>query len=289
MIEHTRMSVASVVATSGGSVAAACLLLSASLVFASPTTKPGQGGSQGSGAPVGAIAGLDLPMGAPVYGKPAVAPAAPWVPEQNTDDGDDPRDTPPPTFFGEDLEAETDSILYVIDNSGSMSIVSNPFEDQNGQIIASGNRLDRAKAELKRSIGGLPESFYFNIFFYDECAMAWQATKQPATDANKSAAFAWIDAVQPDGWTNTGFAVQTALADKENTQIVLLSDGAPNFLDCAMNYVGSFDEHANLIKTANTQGAVINTFGIGISSDPDARSFMVRVAAENGGTYNEVN
>ena len=294
-MEHRRISVAGVVASSSGSMVAACaVLLTTGLAFANPPTITGipKNYDQEGGPNLG----LDLPMMAPVFGetkepyeKPPHNPTLPPRPEETSEeDGDDPRDTPPPTFFGEELDSEKDSILYVIDNSGSMSIVSEPFEDQNGSIVSDGNRLDRAKAELKRSIGALPESFHFNVMFYDECVMTLWPAKQAATSANKQTAFAWIDAVQPDGWTNTGLAVQTALQDKDNLSIVLLSDGAPNFLDCAMNYVGSFAQHEDLIQKANTQGARIDTFGIGISSDPEARGFMQRVASASGGTYSEI-
>ena len=95
--------------------------------------------------------------------------------------------------------------------------------------------------------------------------------------------------MQPDGWTNTGLAVQTSLSDKSNMTIVLLSDGSPNFLDCAMNYVGSFEQHREVIRNENTQGATIDAFGIGITSDADARSFMMALAAESGGSYVEIN
>src|SRR5690606_33775031 len=98
----------------------------------------------------------------------------------------------------------------------------------------------------------------------------------------------WIAQVQPDGWTNTGLAVAQALRDKDNTAVVLLSDGSPNFLDCSMNYVGTFEQHRDLIRSQNTQGAVVNAFGIGLASDIDARSFMMAVAAENRGSYVEI-
>ena len=70
-------------------------------------------------------------------------------------------------------------------------------------------------------------------------------------------------------------APNTALANSHparvrNTTVVLLSDGAPNFMDCAMNYVGTYDQHRDLINTQNTQGARVNCFGIGIATDVDA-------------------
>ncbi|MBL4849483.1 MAG: VWA domain-containing protein [Planctomycetes bacterium] len=284
-----RISMAAVLASSAGSLLAATVstvLLSAA-VLAGPGTVPGDGYDGPS-----VSQGMDLPMTPTWVGGPqpyqAPEPAPEPIPE-TPDPGTDPRDTPAPRFFGEEIDTETDSILYVIDQSGSMSIRAEPYEDLNNNIVSDGSRLDRAKAELKRSISGLPENFYFNVLFYDECVSQCFGSKVQASAANKTMAFSWVDAIQPDGWTNTGLAVQKALTDKENKTVVLLSDGAPNFLDCAMQYVGGTDDHASLIRSENTQGAVINAFGIGIASDPTSRAFMQRVAAENGGSYSEVN
>ena len=91
------------------------------------------------------------------------------------------------------------------------------------------------------------------------------------------------------GLTNTGLAVATALADKSNKNVVLLSDGEPNFLDCNMNYVGSYVEHEAVIRQANTQKGRVDCFGIGVTSNPEARAFMQAVAEQNGGAYLEIN
>lgn len=226
----------------------------------------------------------DLPIQPTHFGaKPTSAPIE--TPEAS----EDPRDVPAPTFFGEEIDVTNDSLIYVIDISGSMTMATEPFEDENGKIVPHGTRLDRAKAELKRSIGGLPENFTFNVFVYDECVKGCWPAKRAATTANKTTAFGWVDALKPEGWTNTGLALQTALADKQNSAVVLLSDGAPNFLDCAARYVASFDDHARLVRSSNTQQARIDTFGIGISGDPTTRAFMQRLASESGGTYRDVN
>jgi hypothetical protein len=232
--------------------------------------------------------GIDLPVGAPVYDPTPkeVKPVTNKKPVQGQPD-DDPRDEPPPTFYGEEIDADVDSIIYVIDNSGSMTIAVEPFMDETGNVTR-GNRLDRAKAELRRSIAGLSERFFFNVMFYDECVMMCWTEKQRATAANKQAAIGWLNAVQPDGWTNTGLGVATALGDKSNKAVVLLSDGAPNFLDCAMNYVGTFDQHRDLIRTSNTQAARVDCFGIGIKADPDATGFMQTVASQNNGSYRSI-
>lgn len=290
-----RISMVGVVASTVGSfLAASTVILSAGLAVANPSsTKPG--GEPPKSDPYGGLSltdrkTLDLPVGVPVYDPNPPAPEVKPVPPDAIPppDNDDPSDEQPPVFFGEEIDSDTNSVIYLIDNSGSMTLSMEPFADQNGNIIR-GNRLDRAKAELKRSISSLTDNFCFNVMFYDECTMACWPAKQKATVENKAACFAWIDSVQPDGWTNTGMAVAQALQDKGNLSIVLLSDGSPNFIDCSMNYVGTFDQHRELIRNANSQGATINAFGIGVASDPDARSFMVSVAAQNTGSYIEIN
>lgn len=285
-----------VVSTAGSVLAASTVILSAGLAVANPSTgeDPQKYGLLG-GVDRG---GLDLPVEVPVYdpnrNSSKVTPVPPDFkrprdfPPGEEPPADDPRDEPPPVFFGEEIDAQTHSVVYVIDNSGSMTLSVEPFTDENGAVVRQGNRLDRAKTELRRSISTLPDTFFFNVMFYDECTMACWTSKQKATAANKEFAFAWIAAVQPDGWTNTGLAVAQALRDKDNQAIVLLSDGSPNFLDCSMNYVGTFDQHRDLIRNENSQGAVVNAFGIGVETDIDARSFMMAVAAENRGSYVEI-
>ncbi|MCW8138893.1 MAG: VWA domain-containing protein [Planctomycetota bacterium] len=292
-----RISMVGVVAsTSGAILAASTVILSAGLAVANPN--PGLDGK----GPLGAVdrSDLDLPVMVPVYDpnpkpKPSHTIPGDFMPPPPRDfplpprpDGGDPRDEPPPVFFGEEIDSNTNSIIYVIDNSGSMTLSVEPFTDETGEVVRNGNRLDRAKAELRRSISSLPDTFFFNVIFYDECTLSCWSNKQRATSANKQYAFSWIAGVQPAGWTNTGMAVSQALRDKDNRSIVLLSDGSPNFLDCAMHYVGTFDQHRDLIRNENTQGATINAFGIGIASDIDARSFMLAVAADNRGSYVEV-
>ncbi len=227
---------------------------------------------------------MDLPMDAPVKGAPHRSVTASPAPSPAPTPGDIQK----PEFFGHDIETNN-SIVYVIDQSGSMSLSVASFTDENGNVVSNGTRMARAKSELKKSIASLPTTFTFNVFFYDECIRPWQGHNVPATDANKAAADKFIDSQGPMGFTNTGLAVASALQDKTNMEVVLLSDGEPNFLDCAATYVGSFQDHRDMIKEANTQHARVDCFGIGVAADPNARQFMQQVAADNNGTYIECN
>lgn len=216
--------------------------------------------------------GLDLPIGGPV----AVEKDPPPPVEEEES----------PQFYDEEIPAESDSVIYVVDRSSSMSLPACPFVGPDGEVVQDATRLDYVKAELRRSILSLPESFTFNIVVFSECVICWKPSRMRASTEMKQAAIAWLSAITPWGWTNTGGATSRALADHGNKAVLLLSDGAPNFLDCAQTYIGDFETHRRVIRESNTQQAVIHTFGIGL--DSETRQFMLEVARENRGTFREI-
>lgn len=218
----------------------------------------------------------DLPIGDPSLGAPDEAPPP----------DDPPQEDDPPKFYDEEIPDTTDSVIYVVDRSSSMTLPSKPFVGEDGQPVRNGTRLDYVKTELVRSISSLPPRFTFNIVIYSECVELWKSGRVPAEPALKTEAIAWVRAIQPWGWTNTGGATARALSDHGNEVVMLLSDGAPNFLDCQQTAVGDFDTHKRLIRSANVQGAVIHCFGIGL--DAETRQFMMQVAQENNGTFREL-
>jgi len=222
--------------------------------------------------------GMDLPVSPVKLGDRANSTPTPEpVPED--DDGEDPRDTPPPIFYGEEIDSENDTIYYVIDISCSMGWDFQFYSNDDGEILL-GARLARAKAELIKSVSGLSSNFKFNIIAYDCGVRSWQTSLQEATDPNKQSAKAWTLALNPTGATGTGPATATALADKENTAVVLLTDGAPN---CGASDAAG---HRGIIQNANTQGAVIDVFGI--SASGAYRAFCQGVASDSGGSYHDI-
>lgn len=223
----------------------------------------------------GLVLANDLPIG-----------AAPEPEEATPEPPPAPVEEDAPVFFDEELPTEAEAIVYVVDRSSSMSLPVAPYLGLDGNVVSNGNRLGYVKTEIKRSINSLSDAFSFNIVIYDECIEAWKPLRQQATAQKKAEAMAWVDAIQPWGWTNTGGAASLALADDANRMVLLLSDGAPNFLDCAQSYVADFDTHRLIIRQSNAQNAVIHTFGIGL--DAETRTFLQRVAQDNGGTFREV-
>jgi hypothetical protein len=217
---------------------------------------------------------FDLPIG----GGPTAAPDEdPAPPIEESDE---------PQFYDERIPDRTQSVIYVIDRSASMALPTQPFIDNEGRVVQDGSRLDYVKSELKRSVASLPEQFTFNMIIYCECVETWKPARVAATPRAKAEAMAWIERIEPWGWTNTGGATAKALSDRGNRAILLLSDGAPNFLDCSQTFVADFETHRRVIKESNRQEAIVHTFGIGL--DPETRQFMAEVARDSGGTFREI-
>ncbi|MCW8137714.1 MAG: hypothetical protein KIT58_02300 [Planctomycetota bacterium] len=258
---------------------AAAVLVATSMATAQQTGGATPGMGTGTGGAPGSTPGatptdLDLPLEKPVYVNPNPTPPTP-----DDDDRDDPRDEPPPVIYGEEITSENDTIFYVIDISCSMDWDNRSYTTLEG-TTRNGPRMDRAKVELIRSILGLSRNFKFNMIAFDCGTRRWRSTMQEANDANKQAAVAWVNALQPVGATGTGPATALALGDKDNMSVVLLTDGAPN---CGAN---TMDGHRQIIRTANTQRAVINVFGIAASGT--YRTWCQNVASDAGGSYFDV-
>jgi Mg-chelatase subunit ChlD len=225
---------------------------------------------------------LDLPVAPPKLG------GAPWydlkdpTPEPAPED-DDPRDTPPPVFFGEEIDSASDSVVIVIDDSGSMR----------------GSRAAKAVVEAARFIQSLSKDYRFTVVKFNCGSNAWRNECVEATRRNKTSARNWLSGIRGRGGTGTGPAVERALQmDKSNLHILLLTDGAPGCASASFKTKNRFgrityqrfymglEEHSRMIREANTQGAKIDVFGI--MAYGDYRSWCQSVAGESGGSYIDV-
>jgi von Willebrand factor type A domain len=270
------------------------LLLMSTLAFAQSTGSGGSGAPATGGTPAAGSGStsttverdIDLPMTAPPVATPKPQPPAPPTPPPTpTPTTPDPT-TPPPTIYGKDLTSENGTVYYVIDISGSMGWDMGQYTAPDGST-QTGDRLQRAQAELTKSVTSLPSSFKFNMMAFDCETYTWNDSLQPADDAHKQSAVSWINQLQPEDATGTGPGMALALQLKQSMLYVLLTDGAPN---CGAGDQSGDDQciaaHLQMIDQANSQKAVINVFGIGASGD--FRQFCVNIAAQNGGTYTDV-
>lgn len=263
-------------------VMVALLVVALASVSEAQTQGRGQQGGTGGGAQAPVQGELDLPLGQPT--------PAEYV-NPNVDDDDPPSDDDPPTFYDEEIPA-TSSVTYVIDISGSMGWGSTTYTTPDGQV-RSGTPLDRAKAELIRSINSLSEDFDFNCFAYD-CSIRqmWGAPRE-ATDDNKASARAWVSALQDMGATGTGPATVAALGQEEES-VVLLTDGDPN-CGCESGgggwgwggYGDYIQCHKNMILSNNPNGCTVSTFGIGDYGE--FAQFLRDIASATGGIYVHIN
>jgi hypothetical protein len=253
---------------------------------------PAAGGGTSSGPNDDVKRDLDLPVEKPAKKQP-VPPLPPVIPEPappNAPPGTPPPtngDDKPPTIYGQEIRSENQTVYYVIDISNSMTWDVGPYTTPDGNA-AYGDRLDRAKAELVKSISLLSSNFSFNIDAFDCSIRIWQSSMVLATDANKSAAIAWVQGLTTGGATATGPAVGVALSVPGNKLVVLLTDGAPTCAPGGGVYATAdiIAAHRAMIRQSNTQNAVINVFGI--AAYAEFRQFCMDVASDNGGSYMDV-
>lgn len=222
---------------------------------------------------------LDLPVDKLLPGAELKKPPGPPKDDHQGDDK-------PPTVFGQEIKSEDNTLIYVLDISGSMGWDMAAYTKADGST-ANGNRLDRAKAELVKSINSLPENFKFNIIAYDCQPYPWSLKLEKADPKNKKIAEGWVYSQEPQGGTDTKDAVIVALK-QETKLVILLTDGAPN-CPCDVRVYTQEEmnqQHLEGIMGARKEGQVINVYGIGATNI--MKVFCMSIAQATGGTYTDV-
>ncbi|MCZ6690690.1 MAG: IPT/TIG domain-containing protein [Planctomycetota bacterium] len=182
-------------------------------------------------------------------------------------------------FFGRTFPIPGDRVIYVIDTSGSMFFTFGSYVDRFGNTV-TGTRLELVQDRLISSIQALPGTARFNIFRYACNNSSWSSQTDPADAANKASAETWILGMMAFGGTGTGPAVSSALQERQNETVLLVSDGQPN---CGAS--GTLG-HTCVILNANDQDAVIHTFGI--SASGRFREFLEEIARNTNGSYTDI-
>ncbi|MBN2012056.1 VWA domain-containing protein [candidate division KSB1 bacterium] len=167
-----------------------------------------------------------------------------------------------PKYSIDESQVIAKRIFFVIDRSGSMS----------------GEKIVQAKDALKFCVTNLNPSDYFNIIDFSSEITSFQSELLEATPANIQSALGYISTIDAGGGTNINDALQTALkgfTDESTPNIIIfLTDGQPT--------VGETDNAVirNNVKTANTHGARLFSFGVGY----DVNSTLLdQLAEENNG------
>jgi hypothetical protein len=113
------------------------------------------------------------------------------------------------SFYG--IRSVAQTVVFVVDCSGSMG---------------EGERLARAKIELRRSINALQFPQRFTVIFYDDEPIPMPGTGLKSADTIAKDQFvAWLRLIDADGGTDPRSALMLAMSLQPDA-IYLLSDGA---------------------------------------------------------------
>jgi len=171
------------------------------------------------------------------------------------------------SLWGVGAGQRADSVVYVMDRSGSMM--------DNFEIL---------QLELKKAIGELSEDQRFNVLWFNEGRKPdmWAPELRKATIENKKSAFAKIDEVVPSGLTDPIPAIHYALSFKPTPDVMfLLSDGDFN------------QQNEDVLKSIRQKNrnkrTIINTIlfsdeKIGVIGE----NVLETIARENRGVYKQV-
>jgi hypothetical protein len=215
---------------------------------------------------------------------------------------------PPGEVAYHGIATPSQSIVFVIDVSGSMEqevVNKERFKDQK---YPSWKRIDVIKTELIKTIRALEAYVQFNVIAFATDVKPWKKGQVKANPLNKSSAEAWVARLEAiggsskeelaaagltgaanleGGKTNTYGALMSALGVEEGKEtrdyetdldtIFFLSDGRPSH--------GKFVEPADVLREVRAANqlrkVVIHTITLGEFE----KDFMQRLAAENGGNF----
>ncbi len=182
------------------------------------------------------------------------------------------RTVPGIPYYG--FRIHSSRVVFVIDTSRSMG--------WNG-------RLDRAKAELIKVIGSLPETTSFNVVVYSDGVSAWQKKITPATKGTIARAKTFVERLRPQAGTDVYDALRLALADPDADTVYFLSDGTPStgpivdpYRILATIRADNRYRRVRILSVALVIGDPPTAYA-GTEDEKRAIEFMTRLARENGG------
>jgi HEAT repeat protein len=199
------------------------------------------------------------------------------------------------TFFG--ITTESQRVLFVLDLSGSMKFSmtpkKNPDDDPNKPYdFPVGNepsRLDVAKRDLVKALGGLKDGGTFNLVLFASDVWTWSDDLETMSNETRTQVKAFIDKADAVGGTNIYGALERALdlagakggdawSKPAIDTIYFLTDGRPT-----VGVTTDTEEILSVVRQRNkTAGIVIHTIGL---SDAQDAVLLRRLAEENGGQY----
>jgi HEAT repeat protein len=199
------------------------------------------------------------------------------------------------TFFG--ISTESQRVLFVLDLSGSMKFSmtpkNNPTDDPSRPYDEPGagesSRLDVAKRDLLKAIGGLRDGARFNLVLFASDVWTWADDLVEMAPDKRLELSKFIESADAVGATNIYGALERAFevagasggdafTNPEIDTIYLLTDGK-----ATVGVTADRDEILAFVRSRN-QSARITIHTIGLSDAHDS-VLMRRIAEENGGQY----
>lgn len=195
------------------------------------------------------------------------------------------------SFFGVPLDG-ADDVVFVLDRSGSMGLVSAGVSGQTlgmsktksalaslgGSLVNSAaggplpSKLEAAQDELIRTLYAMPDGTRVGVIFFDDEINALAPRMWTLTPGTRERAAAFIRGIKPGGSTAAVPAMR--LAYRMGAQrIVLLSDGLAN-------NGGSGGDLLAEARPRIYRGLRIDTVGLGLDQDA---ALMQTLARESGG------
>ena len=181
-------------------------------------------------------------------------------------------------FYGSQYEAT--AICFALDESGSMK---------------SEGRWQLQTREVTRAINQLSTTAEFSVVYYGSNVTIFRNRPVSASSANKAAGISFIQSRNPNGDTCIGEGTTKALqivrrSGSSHRAVIVTSDGRPDV--CATGNRASPSEQQRILQqtlAANPGlGVQVHTIFVGRSNDPDAISFMRRLARAHSGTFRVV-
>jgi hypothetical protein len=202
-------------------------------------------------------------------------------------------------FFGHDLRSE-DSIVYVLDLSGSMSGRTGSVVEQLGKdtaaeaggslmsgitgggvadeatdsVLSMDKKVELVKDHLIASLRGLPDGARFDIILFSDGVQHLAPMLITANTASTSLVGAFVSRLREGGSTSLKGAIMAGL-DSEAKDLLVLTDGLPT--DSSPEEILTSVQQRNASKAHR-----ISTVGVG---DDQARDFLTRLATANDGKY----
>jgi len=198
----------------------------------------------------------------------------------------------PPQYAGgyryHSVQTLSRRFALLTDLSGSMSARVTVRSSYDG---VERPRIDVTRNELERLIGAIDDQVFFNLVTFTDEAETWRSALVPANARHRREARAVVQRYQASGATNIHAALRWVLDQAEGAvdansdggedidTAFLLTDGVPTEGD-----IRNMDLLLDYVAERN-RSLRVRIHCISLTSQPDARHFLERLAALTGGVY----